>query len=153
MLALLTVALVFGMMLGSLGFQYWYLEDLGAPPQIFGPVAVMAVASEIPSFFMVGRVIQRFGPTTCLCLGVACMSLRLLGFALLSNPWFVLLTETLHGIAYSLVMASATTYMSWVAPPGLSATSQGLFGAVMGSLGMFFFVVWSSMALISACPV
>ena len=135
MLALLAVALVFGSMFGAIGFVFWYLEELGAPPQIFGPFNVVGVATEIPAFFLVGRLIRRIGPIPCVCAAMALMSLRLLGYALLGDPWLVLLLEPLHGVLVALMYASATTYVAWVSPPGMAATSQGLLGAVMHILG------------------
>ena len=126
---------MFGAMFGAIGFALWFLEELGAPPQIFGPYSVVGVAVEIPGFFFVGRLIRRFGPIPCVCVATAALSGRLLGYALLGNPWLVLLLEPLHGVAVALMQASATTYVAWVSPPGMAATSQGLLGGVLHILG------------------
>ena len=135
--ALLTVSLVLGIMLGATLFVLWYLEDLGAPPQLFGLYSTVGVTVEIPSLFFVGRLIRRFGPIPCFCMGVAAMSLRLAGYSLLVNPWLALAVVTLHGVFASLVLTSSTSYITLVVPPGMAATAQGLVSGVRINMGKF----------------
>ena len=135
--ALLTVSLVLGIMLGATLFVLWYLEDLGAPPLIFGLYSTVGVTVEIPSLFFVGRLIRRFGPIPCFCMGVAAMSLRLAGYSLLVNPWLALAVVTLHGVTAGLVISSSSSYIALVAPPGMAATAQGLVSGVRLNMGEF----------------
>ena len=136
--ALLAVVLVFGIMFGATLFVLWYLEDLGAPPQIFGLYNMIGVSVEIPAFFLAGRPIRRFGPIPCFCMGVAAMSLRLAGYSLLVNPWLALLVVTLQGVAAALVMSSSSSYINLVTPPGMSATAQGLLNGLRVNMGKLY---------------
>ena len=62
--------------------------------------------------------------------------LRFLGYFLLTNPWFVLFLEPLHGITFGLMYAAASSYASSITPPGMHGTIQGLIGGIHFGTGM-----------------
>ncbi|KAK7482940.1 hypothetical protein BaRGS_00025840 [Batillaria attramentaria] len=132
----LLVIFYFGFMLGSIvSFLFWYLLDLGAPAYMFGLTRVFCVLCEIPVFTVSGRLVKRFGPIPILCVAIVTLSIRLLVYSLLRNPWLVLLVEPLHGVTFCLMITAATTYASVVSPPGMAATTQGLVGGTLWGLG------------------
>nr|KAG5696511.1 hypothetical protein BaRGS_021047 [Batillaria attramentaria] len=109
----LLVIFYFGFMLGSIvSFLFWYLLDLGAPAYMFGLTRVFCVLCEIPVFTVSGRLVKRFGPIPILCVAIVTLSIRLLVYSLLRNPWLVLLVEPLHGVTFCLMITAATTYAS-----------------------------------------
>lgn len=66
---------------------------------------------------------------------MAALTIRLLGYSLLINPWFVLIIEPLHSITFGLMWASAANYANILAPPGMQATVQGLVGGIHFGIG------------------
>ncbi|XP_005097128.1 major facilitator superfamily domain-containing protein 6 [Aplysia californica] len=141
-LAFLTVVMFFGMLLGGLeAFLFWYLLSLGSPKLVFGFILVVNCCSELPMLWVAGMIIEKIGLVSCLYLALLCYAVRLLVYSVLSNPWLVLLVEPTHGVTVALMYAAASSYASIIAPPGMSATIQGLlaglqfgFGKGIGSL-------------------
>lgn len=82
-----------------------------------------------------GHVIKHLGPVSCLYIAMAALTIRLLGYSLLINPWFVLIIEPLHSITFGLMWASAANYANILAPPGMQATVQGLVGGIHFGIG------------------
>ena len=54
----------------------------------------------------------------------------LLGEPPLSDPAWTLPAELLHGLTFALGWAAATQYVATLLPPELSASAQGLLGAL-----------------------
>ena len=63
------------------------------------------------------------------------LSLRLLVYSLLSNPWHVLYAEALHGVTFALMWAAVANHANAIAPVGLSASVQGLVGSMNFGIG------------------
>nr|KAG5696507.1 hypothetical protein BaRGS_021043 [Batillaria attramentaria] len=135
-LVFLLVVMYLGMVSGTVeGFLFWYLTDLGAGPLVFGFCLVVNCAFEIPFFFFSGAIIERLGRMVCLYSAMFVLSVRLLAYSLLSNPWHVLFVETLHGVTFAVMWAAVTTHANSIAPAGMSASTQGLVGGMNFGIG------------------
>ena len=60
---------------------------------------------------------------------------RLVAYAVMPDAWMVLPIHLLHGLAFSAMWVAGVTYAGELAPPGMGATAQGLFGGVNMGLG------------------
>ncbi|KAK7482942.1 hypothetical protein BaRGS_00025842 [Batillaria attramentaria] len=135
-LVLLLVSMYFGMCNGALNvFLLWYLQHRGARPNVYGCAFLVSSLFETPMMVLSGRFIKRLGTVPCICITLGAMSLRMLGYSLLENPWLVLLIEPLHGLTFALMWAAVTTRASQIAPPGTSATLQAVLAVTHNSVG------------------
>ncbi|VDL75744.1 unnamed protein product [Nippostrongylus brasiliensis] len=105
-------------------FLYWHLQDLGGSPVLFGILSVVNHASEIVAYFFTFQIINKFGHVRVMyiCLGVNV--LRFLILSWLDNPWLVLPLQVLQGFALATVWASASSYISLIAPPHIKSSAQ-----------------------------
>ncbi|KAK7482919.1 hypothetical protein BaRGS_00025819 [Batillaria attramentaria] len=93
-----------------------YLQHRGARPLFFGCAFLVGSLFETPVMVLSGRFIKRLGTVPCICIALGAMSLRMLGYSLLENPWLVLLIEPLHSLTFALMWAAVTTRASQIAP-------------------------------------
>ena len=121
------VVICLGMMQSVwIGFLFWYLEDLGSNQIIIGLSCVTTAFSEIVFLSISGKIIQLIDHLPCLYISLLAYSIRHLSYSFLTNSWFVLPIELLHGICLGLMYAAASAYASIISPEGTVATMQGL---------------------------
>ncbi|XP_042869235.1 major facilitator superfamily domain-containing protein 6-like [Penaeus japonicus] len=129
-------------------FQFMLVEDLLDPGYPYLKIleglmlGVQCLASEVPFFFVAGRIIKRIGYFNAYFISLMFFCLRFSLLSCINNPWWFLLIQLLHGLSFSLAYASLTSYASNIAPPGTDATMQAIFGiAYFGGGGVGSFVV------------
>lgn len=126
-------------------FLFWFLESLGASQSLLGLSSAVMCLSEIPVFALCSKMINRFGHVGVLCLSLTFSILRVTFYSLLTNPWYVLLIEPLHGITLAAMWSTAISFASLLATPDLYTTIEGVvtgfhfglgwgLGAVFGGL-------------------
>ncbi|KAK1120051.1 hypothetical protein K0M31_012779 [Melipona bicolor] len=131
-------------------FLFWYLEDLAMITDCMREikliegliVAAETLGGEVIFFSLSGKILKKlgFGYTFTFCF--VCYALRLGLISLASTPWWVIPIELfMQGPTYALCYTTIVAYASKVAPPGTSATVQGIvagmddgFGFAIGSL-------------------
>jgi PPP family 3-phenylpropionic acid transporter len=111
-----------------------YLKEIGAPEHLMGVALAIAMVSEVPVLFFSDRMIRRFGTIGLLFIGAGIFSLRALAFSSAVAPWQAITLQLVHGLTYGLVLVAGVEYASQIAPPGLGATAQGVFGGVFTGL-------------------
>ncbi|XP_005097106.1 major facilitator superfamily domain-containing protein 6-A [Aplysia californica] len=135
-LAFLFLVTYFGILTGGIeAFLFVFLNGLGSSPLLFGFALLVNCSAEVPMLWMSGSIIKRFGYVCCLYLVLLCYAVRLLVYSVVGNPWLVLLVEPVHSVTFGLMYASASSYASVIAPPGMSATLQGLLGGLHFGIG------------------
>lgn len=133
---LLGTVLMGGMGLSLINnFLFLYMQGLGADKSLMGIALTVGTASELPVMFYSGQLLQRWGSSRLLALGLAAYVLRALALSWIQLPSLVLLTQLLHGPVFGLLWVAGVSYASEIAPSGMGATAQGLFGSVMFGLG------------------
>jgi len=132
----LAVALIEGMSLGVfLSFLFIYLEDIGASRAIMGLSLTAATLSEIPIFLYSRKLLGRWNAQFLLALSLLFTVIRAFAYVNMTAPWQVLLISLLHGPTFALMWTSGVAYANKMAPPGLGATAQGVFGGTVMGLG------------------
>jgi PPP family 3-phenylpropionic acid transporter len=132
----LLMALVSGIGLSSVNnYLFPYMEELHATKSMMGLAQFISTISEVPLLIFSNRLLKRLKPYKLLVLGMLFTALRLLLYAAISTPQVVLVSQLMNGLTYALVWVAGVSYADQSVPPGMSATGQGLFSAVIFGVG------------------
>ncbi len=116
-------------------FLFWHLEDLGAPPTLFGLSSALDHVAETITYFFTETIINYIGHVEVICIGLMANFVRFISVSYLVNPWLILPLDILQGFAHAGVWAALTSYMGRAAPPGYSAAVQGILQGFYYGLG------------------
>lgn len=99
-------------------------------------MAAECLGGEILFFLISGKIIKRVGFVHCLSLCFFNYAVRLYLISEITNPWYLVPIELfMQGASYALGYTCIVSYASAVAPPGTSATVQGLVAGMDDGLG------------------
>ena len=114
-------------------YLFVYMETLGASKTLMGFALTVSTISEIPAMFFSDRLLRRFGARGMLVIAMTTIGLRLICYSLTTQPWVVLVIQLVHGLTFAAVYTAGVYYADQIAPPGMKATTQGMFnGTLMG---------------------
>ena len=116
-------------------YLFLYLQTLGATPALFGFCVIFTVAVEIPLFRNSAAVYARFTDAQLLAMAMLAWAIRTLGYSLLSNPWYVLALEPLHGLTFGLTWLSGMRFFPSAFPKSFSNSSISLLYAGQQGIG------------------
>ena len=98
-------------------FLFLWLLELGGTTTLMGFTLIVTVSSEIPSFYFADKVLSnpKIGELGVIGIGLFAYMLRLsyyacLGYNFLSNPWYVLFSEVLHGLTFAWIWSSLAIF-------------------------------------------
>lgn len=132
----LLMAFVSGIGLASINtYLLPYMQELHASQSLMGVALGLATLSELPVLFLAERLLKRLKPHGLMVFGMLVIALRLLLYAAVSTPAGVLIFQIVNGPTFATVWVASVSYADASAPPGLKATSQGLFAAVIFGFG------------------
>ncbi|KDO17741.1 hypothetical protein SPRG_16632 [Saprolegnia parasitica CBS 223.65] len=110
-------------------------ELSGGSAHIVGLATVCETLSELPAFYYADKLIYRLGTVNVLAMALLAYGARLAYYALMTNAWYALPFELLHGCTYGLAWAASTKYVYAEAPAGAEGFVLGLLSAVQGGVG------------------
>ncbi|XP_062128613.1 major facilitator superfamily domain-containing protein 6-A [Drosophila sulfurigaster albostrigata] len=125
-------------------FMFWHVEEVAAETGYMQDiklieglvVAAECLAGEVPFFFYSGKIIKKLGYVHCMSMCFFFYAVRLSLISWIPNPWYLVGVELFfQGITYALCYTCIVAYASAVAPPGTSATVQGLMAGMDDGLG------------------
>jgi PPP family 3-phenylpropionic acid transporter len=116
-------------------YLYPTMRQMGASESTMGLAATIATLVELPVFFFANHILRRLGAFGMLVTGMAVTGVRLLLYAAVTTPAGVLAFQALNGLAFPVVWAGGVAFANENAPPGLSASAQGLFSAMVFGFG------------------
>jgi PPP family 3-phenylpropionic acid transporter len=116
-------------------YLFAYLEDLGASKTFMGVALSVATVSELPFFFFAGALLKRFKARGLFIVSLAAIALKCFLYWGIKTPLAVLPVQLLNGLAFSLLWSAGVSFARESAPPGLGATAQGMFGAMIFGFG------------------
>ena len=116
-------------------FLFWHLEDLGAPPSLFGLSSAMDHLAETLTYFFIEVILSRISHVQVIYLGLLVNFVRFLAISYLVNPWYILPLDLLQGFSHAGVWAALTSYLSKAAPKGYKAAVQGILQGFYYGLG------------------
>ncbi|KAG5881531.1 hypothetical protein JTB14_008457 [Gonioctena quinquepunctata] len=129
-------------------YLFWYLEDLAETTQTTNIkllegliVAAETLGGEVIFFSVSGSILERFGHVHCFSMCFINYALRLGLISIVPSPWWIVPIEfVFQGPTYALTYTTIVAYANELAPPGASATMQGIaagmddgFGFAVGS--------------------
>ena len=132
----LLMALASGIGLSTVNnYLFPYMEELHISKSLMGVSMTLSTVSELPVLLFSNRLLKRLKPHGLLVLGMGMTALRLLLFAAASTAVEVLIFQLINGLTFGAVWVAGVSYAEQSAPPGLSASAQGLFSAVVFGIG------------------
>ncbi|KAF3425777.1 hypothetical protein E2986_10071 [Frieseomelitta varia] len=124
-------------------FLFWYTEDLANNSQITWlktlqglMTGVQCFLGELPFNFISGTVLQKLGHVNVMSLVLLVYAIRFMAYSVVSNLWWFLVIEILHGPTLGLCWPTMVSYGDKVTPPGTKATIQGFIGAIFEGIGV-----------------
>jgi PPP family 3-phenylpropionic acid transporter len=132
----LTLAFVSGIGFASVNnYLFPYLAELKASKTTMGLALTISTLSELPVLFFANHLLKRFRAHGLLVLAMTITGIRLLLYAAFSFPAGILAFQLLNGMTFPAVWVAGVSYAYENAPPGMSATAQGLFSATVFGFG------------------
>ncbi|CAM9379653.1 unnamed protein product [Chrysoparadoxa australica] len=123
-------------------FLVVWLRHLGGSGLNLGLARFVTCFAEMGVFHFSGRMLKWLGIRRVMALAQMAYILRFTWYSMLSNPWWVLPCETLHGLTFGAMWSAVTTFASQSSPVGREATLQGVVSSLhwgvgfsLGSLG------------------
>ncbi|KAL1505718.1 hypothetical protein ABEB36_005218 [Hypothenemus hampei] len=124
-------------------FLFWYVEDLAATTGTAKIkllegliVAAETLGGEVIFFSISGKILERFGHVHCFSMCFINYALRLGLISIAPNPWWILPVEfVFQGPTYALTYTTVVAYANELAPPGASATMQGIAAGLDDGVG------------------
>ena len=108
---------------------------VGVPLRLVGPTLAIAQLSEVFFLFTLGPLLRRFGFKTILTAGATAQALRFAIFALNLPGPVVILSLSLHGVAFACFFTTAVLYAEHLFPPQVRHSAQTVFGIALFGLG------------------
>ena len=114
-------------------YLFVYMNSLGASSVQLGLALTISTFSEIPVMFFSDRLLRRFGARGMLIIALTTIGVRLSLYSFISQAWIVMVIQLCHGFTFAAIYTAGVHYAGQIAPPGLKATTQGMFsGTLMG---------------------
>lgn len=110
-------------------------EDLQAPKSTLGIALTLATFFELPVMFFGGFLLKKLTSKGMLFIILAATGVRSLVYFMAGSTAVLMAAQLLHGFTFPALVLAGVSYASENAPPGLSATAQGVFGAVFMGVG------------------
>ena len=136
MILFLVTAFVTGMALSSINsFLSAYLGELGIGKSLLGFALAIATVAELPVLFFGNRLLAKLKPHGLLILSMFATMIRLFLYAVFTTPAGILVFQLINGFTFATLWVAGVSFINENAPPGLSATTQGVFGAAVFGFG------------------
>jgi PPP family 3-phenylpropionic acid transporter len=132
----LFTAFVCGMAFMSINsYLFAYMEQLGISKTLMGIALGIATLSELPLLFFSNQLLARFKPHGLLVIAMIATMTRLFLYAIFDSAVGILVFQLINGLTFSALWVAGVSYANENAPVGLSATAQGVFGAMLSGFG------------------
>ena len=102
------------------------METMGARDTLIGQAWSVGAFAEIPVMFFSTWLIRRLKARNMIAIGFFFYGLRLLLYAIMPRPEWVLAINLLHGLSYGFYWLGSVNYVNEMAPDDLKATSQSM---------------------------
>ena len=136
MVLFLVTAFVTGMAFMSINaYLAAYLGELGIKKSLMGFALMLATLAELPVLFFGNHLLAKLKPHGLLLLSMFATMIRLFLYAIFTTPTGILAFQLINGFTFAVLWVAGVSYINENAPPGLSATTQAIFGATVFGFG------------------
>ena len=111
------------------------LRDLGAASGLMGLGRAAMCVSEVPFFYFSGKLYKRFGIEQIMLFAVSTHVLQSRAYAMMVDPRFCVLTESLNGIVWGFMWPCALLHAQRLVPECLKTTMVGLVTSLYWGIG------------------
>lgn len=121
------------------GFLSLYLEDIGTPLKFISMAWAVAIPLEIVIFLYAPKILERWGVSRLVQVGLGGLTLHWGLLYLFPTPWAAMTIQLIKGVAFAGSFVGAATMVDMMVPIKLKATGQtmlassGSLAAVIGS--------------------
>jgi MFS family permease len=109
----------------------FFVNDLHASKSLCGISVLITVLFEIPIFYYSDYIVKFFPNHVLMGIAHVAYVIRVVGYTIVPNPWWLLLLEPLHGVTYACFQLSSVAIASNLATTKLQSTAQGLRSACL----------------------
>lgn len=127
------------------GFSTSYLRDIGAGGDAVGAAFALGALVEIPVMGLTARIIRRFTARRTLAFAALLYALCSALQSVIVDPWLAVAVQAIRGAGYGLFWTAGVLEAQALAPRGMSATAQSLFGTATSSAPSLFFTAPAGM--------
>ncbi len=124
-------------------FYSLYMKQNGASATLVGYALSFQGLCELPFFYLSSRIIVKFGIKTTFLITVFITALRMILYALISNPYWAVSIELLQGISWSLFWVVCVEYVNQLVKYEWRATGQSLLYAAFYGVGAIVGNIWT----------
>jgi MFS transporter, PPP family, 3-phenylpropionic acid transporter len=126
-----------GVMLAATNsYLFSYLQELGASEGTMGLALTLGTLVEVPVLFFGNHLLRWLKPYRLYMVALVISAARMLLLGMARDANQVLVIQLLTGLTFPPMWIAGVAYAHDSAPPGLSATAQGIFGATVFGFGM-----------------
>jgi PPP family 3-phenylpropionic acid transporter len=111
-----------------------YMEDLGASGTLIGLAVSITSVTELPVMAMAPLALRKIGTRPLLVIGGTMLVVRCVLYAFAPSPAWAIAGQLLHGPCFGFLWTAGVFEAQRMAPRGLEATAQSLFGTVFFGL-------------------
>jgi PPP family 3-phenylpropionic acid transporter len=111
-----------------------FADQIGMPEGMIGLAWGTAVVSEIVLLSLSGHLLVRLGAQGLFAVGLTASAVRWLLYAVVQNPYVILVLQTLHGFTFGAMQAGTVTYLHALVPAERRSGAQTLWAACSGGL-------------------
>jgi predicted MFS family arabinose efflux permease len=105
---------------------FLFFEFLGGSNTLNGITTALTVMFEVPIFHLAPSLLHTFGPALLLQAANLAYIVRVVGYTVVPQVWWVLAIEPLHGVIYGCSQTAGVEFVSDLVPLGYEASGQGL---------------------------
>ncbi len=115
-----------------------FMQDMGIPGKnVPASMAIAQAAQAIATFFFLGLALTYLGFKWTLVLGAGCWLLMYVAYVVEKPTSLIVVSQTLHGIAYVFFMIVGQIFAETVAPPDIRSSMQALIFVATTGVGLF----------------
>ncbi|MDR1440410.1 MAG: MFS transporter [Clostridiales bacterium] len=106
------------------GYYPLYFASIGGNSALVGALMFATAISEIPFWFIAGKLLKRFGYGRMMILSACVAGFRWLALFFITSPILAILANMTHGFSFVTINYSIVTYIDGNIPSDLRATGQ-----------------------------
>jgi PPP family 3-phenylpropionic acid transporter len=119
----------------SNNYFFPYMKELGANESTMGLALTIGTIGEVPVMFFGNRLLKSLKAYPLFILSLVVAGLRLLLLSVAVSPIQAIIIQLVNGLTFPATWLAGVAYADEHAPVGMSATAQGIFGAVVFGIG------------------
>ena len=116
-----------------------FMQDMGIPAKnVPASMAIAQAIQAIATFFALGLLLKGLGFKWTLTAGAMCWLLMYIVYVRTKPRWLVIVSQSLHGLAYVFFIIAGQIFAESVAPDEIRSSMQALIFAATIGVGLFF---------------